>query len=228
MKPSTLNFKTILQKLRSHYGPPAPPKITDPFELILWENVAYLVDDVRREQVFDELRNTVGLRPNEIFNASMEALDRATKLGGVSPQQRSARLKECALIALNEFGGDVGSVLKPPFAKAIKALKQFPAIGTPGAEKILLFTNTYPLLALDSNGLRVLLRVGFGEEKKNYSASYKSVRDDIADQCVNECRPLIEAHQLLRQHGKSICKTNKPRCDECPIDSTCLFFLSHS
>ena len=220
------NFKKIIQKLKAHYGAPQPPKTTDPFELVLWENVAYLADDVRRERVFDELRNTVGLRPMDILNASKDELDRETKLGGVSPHQNAARLKECALIALNEFGGDLRTVLRPPFTKAIKALKQFPGIGEPGAEKILLFTKTHPILSLDSNGLRVLLRLGFGVEKKNYSASYKSVREAIADQCGVDCSALIEWHQLLRQHGKTICKTTKPRCDQCPVSSSCVYYLS--
>jgi endonuclease-3 len=220
-----LNFTKVIQKLKAHYGEPAPPKTTDPFELIILENIAYLVDDGRREKAFDLLRDTVGLRPIDILNATNEQLDQATKVGGVSPQLRSTRLKECALIALNEFGGDLRMVLKPPFAKAIKALKQFPGFGEPGAEKILLFTKTHPVLALDSNGLRVLLRLGFGSEKKNYSASYKSAREAIADQLGDNCDELIETHQLLRQHGKTICKTNKPRCDQCPVSTVCNFYL---
>ena len=194
--------------------------------MILWENVAYLVDDVRRTRAFEELRKTIGLRPADIMNASSSHLDRVTGLSAGSPTQRSARLKECALIALNEFGGDLRAVLKSPLAKAIKALKQFPGIGEPGAEKILLFTKTSPLLALDSNGLRVMLRIGFGVEKKSYVASYKSVREAITDQSGDDCDFLIEAHQLLRQHGKSICKTNKPRCDQCSIAATCSFFTN--
>lgn len=225
MSTSRLNFKNVIKKLKAHYGEPAPPKTTDPFELIILENIAYLVDDARREKAFDLLRDTVGLRPIDILNATSEQLDHATKVGGISPQQRSTRLKECALIALNEFGGDLRTVLKPPFAKAIKALKQFPGFGEPGAEKILLFTKTHPVLALDSNGLRVLLRLGFGSEKKNYSASYKSAREAIADQLGDNCDELIETHQLLRQHGKTICKTNKPRCDQCPVSTLCNFYL---
>jgi len=225
MSDSTRSLKKIIRKLKTHYGPPAPPKTSDAFEIILLENVAYLVDDAKRENAFDELRKTVGLKPADILNASSAELDRATSLGGIAPQQRSARMKECALIALNEFGGDLTSQLKPPFANAIKALRQFPGIGEPGAEKILLFTKTHPVLALDSNGLRVLLRLGFGSEKKNYSASYKSVREAIAGECGRDCETLIEAHQLLRLHGKSICKTSKPRCEQCPVSSTCAFYL---
>jgi endonuclease III len=215
----------MIQKLKQFYGEPTPPKTSDPFEQILLENIAYLVDDARRERALEHLRQTVGLRPADILSASSAQIDEATKLGGVAPQYRSVRIRECALIALNEFGGDLSSACKLPPPKAIKALKQFPGIGESGAEKILLFMKSYSVLALDSNGLRVLLRIGFGEEKKNYSASYKSVREAISTQIGDDCDSLIEAHQLLKQHGKTLCKTNKPRCEECPVSSTCDFFL---
>ena len=221
----SLKLSKIIQKLRRFYGEPRPLKTSDPFELILLENIAYLVDDARRERALEHLRKTVGLRPADILNASPAQIDEATKLGGVAPQYRSVRIRETALIALTEFGGDLSAACKLPPPKAIKALKQFPGIGEPGAEKILLFTKNYAVLALDSNGLRVLLRLGFGEEKKNYSASYKSVREAVSDQSGTDCEFLIEAHQLLRQHGKTLCKTNKPRCDECPVSSMCAYFL---
>jgi endonuclease III-like uncharacterized protein len=85
-------------------------------------------------------------------------------------------------IALNEFEGDLSSVLKLPRPKAIKALRQFPSIGDPGAEKILLFAGAHSILPLESNGLRVLLRLGFGEEKKSYRASYRSVQTSLESQ----------------------------------------------
>jgi endonuclease III len=223
-----LNFKRIIQKLKKHYGPPPAPYTIDPFELVVLENVAYLVDDSKRAKIFEELNQKIGLRPIDILTASIGDLEAVTKLSGAGSQQRAARLKESALIALNEFGGDVLGELKPPIAKTIKALKQFPGIGEPGAEKILLFTRTHPVLELDSNGLRVLLRLGFGSEKKNYSASYKSAREAIADQVSVDYDSLIEAHQLLRQHGKTLCKTNKPHCDQCPVSSSCAYYSSRT
>jgi endonuclease-3 len=102
-----------------------------------------------------------------------------------------------------------------------KALKRFPSIGDPGAEKILLFTRSYPVMALDSNGLRVLCRVGFAEEQKNYSATYRLVQDAIHEQLPRDCDSLIRAHQLLRQHGQELCKRSKPRYSECPLRQDC-------
>ena len=87
-----------------------------------------------------------------------------------------------------------------------------------------MFTRSYPVLGLDSNGLRVLVRLGFGEEKKNYTATYVSVQAAIKDQLREDYDWLISAHLLLRQHGKELCKTNAPLCEQCPVRKSCAYF----
>ena len=219
-------FREMISRLESHYGRPKPPAVAEPLHLILWESIGYLVEDDRREIAFEALRNRVGLKPTDILAAPIEQLFGITKLGGIHPGLRAPRLKEIAYIVLNDFAGDLKNALQLPLPQAIKALKKFPSIGEPGAEKILLFSKTYPVLALESNGLRVLLRLGFGQEHKNYSTSYRSVRDDLADQIGDDCDFLIRAYQLLRQHGKETCKTNSPQCRRCPVSRTCCYFLA--
>jgi endonuclease III len=218
-------LKKIISQLSAHYGPSRPPISADPFEIILFENVAYLVSDERREAAFNLLRQTIGTRPHELLAASNDALLRVAALGGMQPERRAARLREMALIVMDDFAGDLTSALKLPLPEARHALKKFSGIGDPGAEKILLFTRAYPVLGLDSNGLRVLLRLGFGEEKKNYSATYRSVQAAIKDQLDADYDWLISAHVLLRQHGKELCKTNRPQCEKCPVRKSCAYFM---
>lgn len=222
-----LNLQRIISQLAAHYGNPEPPITTDPFELILLENIAYLVSDTRREEAFKTLRTHVGTKPHEILAASHDDILKATKLGGMHPEQRVSRLKEIALIAMNEFGGDLKQVLKLPLPKAKTALRKFPSIGEPSAEKILLFTRAYPVLGLDSNGLRVVVRLGFGAEKKNYTATYSAVQEAIKDQLREDYDWLISAHLLLRQHGRELCKTNAPLCEKCPVRKSCAYFTVH-
>ncbi len=221
-------FPKIIADLEAHYGKPQPPVITDPLGLILYETIAYLANDERRDAAFDALRKQVGLEPTAILAASMGKLTNITRLGGIHPELRAARLKEIAQIVLNDFDGDLNSVLQLSLPKALKALRKFPAIGAPGAEKILLFTKTYPLLSLESNGLRVLLRLGFGEYRKNYSASYASVQEALKDQIGNDFDFLTGAHQLLRQHGKELCRTTNPACDICPVKLSCAYYLKNA
>jgi endonuclease III len=217
-------LQKIISQLLAHYGSSRPPISTDPFELILFENIAYLVSDERREAAFNLLRQTIGTRPHELLAASNDALLKVAKLGGMQPERRAARMREIALIAMDDFAGDLSSALKLPQPKARQALKKFPSIGDPGAEKILLFARAYPVLGLDSNGLRVLVRLGFGEEKKNYGATYRSVQEAIKDQLGANYDWLIRAHVLLRQHGKELCKTNRPLCEQCPVRKSCTYF----
>jgi endonuclease III len=227
MAQTRISFKDVIRKLEAHYGRPNSPKLTDPFHLVLFENIGYLVDDERREAAFEALRDRVGLKPPDILSDSTEELVQIAELGGIHPELRAQRLKEIAHIVLNDFEGDLGNALRLPLPKAVRALKKFPSIGDPGAEKILLFTKTQPILALESNGLRVLLRLGFGQERKNYSASYASVREALRGQISNDCEFLIRAHLLLRQHGKELCKANNPRCTLCPVRRTCRYRSTH-
>lgn len=220
------SLQRIISQLSAHYGKPRQPITNDPFELILLENVAYLVSDERREEAFRSLRKHAGTKPPEILAAAPEEILKATGLGGMHPAQRVNRLREIALIAMDEFAGDLQQALILPLPKAKQALRKFPGIGEPGAEKILLFTRAHRVLGLDSNGLRVLQRLGFGEEKKNYTATYASVQDAIKDQLKEDFDWLISAHLLLRQHGKELCKTNRPLCEQCPVRKSCNYARS--
>lgn len=218
------SFQKIIRELQTFYDPPQPPAVTDPLGMILLESVAYLVSDERREQAYRALGERVGLTPPEILMAHDEALLEVARLGGMHPAARVDKLRRIAQIALQEFDGDLDTVLKQPLAQAKKSLKKFPGIGEPGAEKILLFSRTHPILALDSNGLRVLLRLGYGEERKSYSSTYRSTQEAVASELKKDFDWLIGTHQILRCHGQELCKTAQPLCRSCPVKSLCRYY----
>jgi len=215
-----ITFSKLIDKLQQHYGPPATLPSNDPLELIIWENIVYLATDNRRAEAFAILKQTIGTRHEQILNAQHSALASIGK-AGILPDVSAEKLLTIAKIAYEEFDSDLRSALKKPLPQAKRALKRFPSIGEPGAEKILLFTRSYPVMALDSNGLRVLCRVGSAEDQKNYSATYRLVQNAICEQLPGDCDSLIRAHQLLRQHGQELCKRSKPRCAECPLSDSC-------
>jgi endonuclease III len=113
--------------------------------------------------------------------------------------------------------------LQLPYDKAKRALHQFPCIGQPGAEKILMLCGMSSGLPLESNGLRVLERVGYGRTQKSYGATYRSVQEALAGELPRDAAALTRAHLLLRLHGKTICCTNQPLCDRCPLAAECTF-----
>lgn len=200
---------------------PAPIP-TDPFELILWENIGYLVDDERRRALFDGFAAEIGLSPQAIERASDATLFARAKLGGMRPETRVQRWREIARLVRERADGDLKATLKAlPLAKARALLKAFPVIADPGADKVLLFAGVAARPALESNGLRVLARLGFVVEEAAYDRFYRAgvAALTAAGLCGREA--LVEAYQLLREHGRTLCRRSAPLCVACPLTETC-------
>jgi endonuclease-3 len=212
-----------LAGLEKLHGRPRSPIPKTPLDWILWENVAYLVDDERRALAFRMLEKKVGLTAERIEKASASALRQVTDLGGMHPERRVDRLREIAEIALAHGGGDLSSVLDLPLPAARKVLEEFPGIGAPGADRILVHCGALAKPALESNALRVAVRLGYGEEGKSYAATYRSAVEALGPELPSDSASIARAMELLRTHGKSLCKTTAPDCDACPLTRTCRY-----
>jgi endonuclease III len=217
------DLKSLLAKLERHHGRPELPPAKGPFELVLWENACYLLPDERRAAVFDALRAQVGLNAEAIWKAPKDVLLPLAKMGGMQPEARVLRWHEIAHITLQQFAGDLDQILTWDYAKARKALKQFPSIGDPGAGKILMFCGLAKGLPLESNGLRVLTRIGYGTPLKNYTATYRSVQEAVTAELPRGAERIARAHLVLRTHGKTLCRDARPLCEECPVSAICRF-----
>jgi endonuclease III len=207
--------------LGEHYGPPKPLPIADPFELVLWENVAYLASPSKRREAFGELKRAIGTTPAAIRAATPQALRKITAKGILS-EESAEKLRACAEIAVERFGGDLAAAVRGPLEEAKRALRRFPGIGEPGAEKILLMSGRAALLAPESNGLRVLVRLGLVREESSYVRTYAASRE-AAQALGADVRGTQRAHLLLQLHGQTLCKRSAPRCDECPLEPRCAY-----
>ena len=216
-------FRKLIAKLKKAHGEPALPPARGPFELVMWENACYLLPDERRQAVFEGLKQQVGMDAQSIWKADKEVLLPLARMAGMRPETRVFRWREIARITMSQFAGDLDSILRLPHDQARRALHQFPNVGQPGAEKILMLCGMSAGLPLESNGLRVLERVGYGRAQKNYGATYRSVQEAIAGEIPRDAAALTRAHLLLRYHGKSVCRNNRPLCDECVLAPDCAF-----
>jgi endonuclease-3 len=221
------DLRDRISHLEAFYGPPEPPAVTDPFEMILWENAAYLVDDDRRARVFNRLREEIGLAPEKILETPLEILAGVIRDdGGMQPEHRAGKLVAAAAEILDIGVKKLKELMRTAPEKAHKVLRKFPGIGEPGADKILLFSGAKRTLGPDSNALRVLVRLGFGEEGSSYGQTYRSAAKAVASHLPRDFPWLVRAHQLLRLHGQEICKRSVPLCEACTLTKDCRWFLT--
>jgi endonuclease III len=221
---STPSLRRVLTTLGRHYGKPQRPISRDPFKLILWEQVAYLVPDAQRRRAFAALRSQVGLTPRAIVAASDTKLRAITRLGGpIAVAVRATRLRQSAELAIGRWDGDLRTALRLSIPKARKALAEFAMIGEPGADKILVLAKRARLLPLDSNGLRVLCRLRLTTEEKDYRTTYRRAQAVLAPVLPKDSDGLIAAYYLLRLHGQKLCRRSEPQCNRCPLCKDCAF-----
>ena len=213
-------LKAIVHRLAAHYGEPPRPAPRSALEFILYENVAYLVTESRRAAAFARLKREVGTTARAIAKAPLAKLRTIVAAPGRLLTMKVQRLREIAALVMNEFDGDLDAACDGPPAEALRALQQFPAIGVPGAERVLLLTGRLPILAVDSNGLRVLTRIGYAHKLQSYARTYRAVRAAIAPEIGTDTTFVQRAHLLLQTHGRERCRST-PRCDGCPVRDLC-------
>jgi endonuclease III len=227
------NLNEVLDTLQKLYGPQKTVGPADPYEMILYLNSGYPATDASCSKGFEALKREVGLKPQEILTASNAKLAKLLRLGGMVPEQRAARLHEIARKVKSEFGGDLKAELKKRVQEkhqtgngihsAKKVLREFPVIGEPSADKILLFSKLAPVAAVPSACLGVPMRIWFGKEGKSYAADYGKVREKLDAELPRTFEARQRVYLLLKKHGQEICKRSAPKCEICPLTAQCAY-----
>ncbi len=232
---TTRGLAAILERLEKHYGSQELAGPSEPYEMIVFANCGYPATDVSCTKGYEPLKDEVGIKPDQILKATSAKLAKLTRDGGMFPEMRAERLKLIARITNENFGGDLKWALeklmkdeKTPAEKRLRrvkgALKEFPVIGEPGADKILLFSRMVPIAAVPSACPGVPQRILFGEEDKNYGRGYRAAQEAIAAEVPENFEARQRAYLLLKKHGQEICKRTKPKCEICPIYLVCAYF----
>jgi endonuclease III len=225
----------ILDRLEKHYGEQKAVGPSDPCQMIVFVNCGYPATDASCWNGYEALKREVGTKLEEILAAPKTKLAKLMRHGGIVPELRAERLKTIAKLVNEEFGGDLkwslGRILggdekgtREGIRLARKALREFPVIGEPGADKILLFAGLAPVAAVPSACVGVPQRILFGEEDKNYGRGYRDVQQAMAAELPEKFDARQRAYLLLKRHGQEICKRTKPKCEICPVSVICAYF----
>ena len=213
----------ILERLEIFYGKQEPSWPTDPYLFLVWWHCGYPASDAACQRGWESLNKSIGVEPDRLLAASMAKLANALTPGRMVPALRAKRLKEIAARVKEEFHGDLTKALCGSEPMLRKALKKFPNIADPGADRILLFGNIAPIAAVPSNCPHVLVRIQRGLERDNYGVNYGEAQQAISDETPANFDARRRAYLLLKRHGQGLCKRTKPKCDKCPVSSICAY-----
>lgn len=229
--PDLMKILDILEEL---YGTQKAVGPSAPYEMIVFMNCGYPASDASCAKGLDALRREAGVSPKTLLAAPKAKLAKCMRMGGIVPELRAERLKEIARAIEDRFDGNLTLALKKRLQQekkqagkgireAKKVLQEFPVIGEPSAEKILLFSKLAPVAAVPSACVGVPIRLFVGKEGKSYAADYRTARDILNAGLPQTFAARQRAYLLLKKHGQEICKRSKPKCEICPLATQCAY-----
>ena len=221
---ASVHLARILDALQAHYGELTPHWPIDPYLFLVWWHCGYPPSEERCERGWRELQDTIGAAPEKLLAAAPSRLAQTLQRGGMAPELRATRIRSIAKAVHEEYAGDLRAGLAAlPLQKASAALRRFPGVGTPGAERILLFTGIAPLAAVPSACPYVLPRIAGGREPQDYRATYAQAQRLLEAQLPATFAARTRAYLLLQSHGRQLCKRTNPGCKLCPVADSCAY-----
>jgi len=149
-----------------------------------------------------------------LSKAPIEALIECIRPAGLY-RVKAPRIKEVSAIILDQFGGDLDSVLEREPGEARSILTSLPGVGYKTADILLAFVANHPTIPVDTHVSRVSKRLGVARNK----AGYEETR--LALERLVPPKRRIGMHLSLIRFGREICKAPTPLCPKCLVNQTC-------
>ena len=143
--------------------------------------------------------------PQEMIKLTQEQVIEAIRPAGLY-NAKSKNILATSKKLLEEYDGRVPDTQKE--------LMKLPGVGKKLSDIVMRFVFGKPYIAVDTHVFRLLWRLGWTD----------SLDESKSSIVVNETTPdkyKYAAHMQLITHAKRVCKSKKPKCNICVIDTEC-------
>jgi len=211
----------LMHMLEAKYGDlwkaiwPEEYSFTDPFKTLVITILSQNTSNANAIRAYTELAARFQVTPQEIASADFNRLKEAIRSGGLY-NIKAKRLKEVSQMVLDQFEGNVASVLLYPREEAKRRLMALPGIGDKTSDVLLTSKHSYrKVLPIDTHFDRLAKRLGLAKP----TASYDEVQRAYMEFIPAAYRE--RASGLLWLLAKRTCKAQAPRCSECLLSELC-------
>ena len=204
----------IMTQLGGVYGPLYwEPRYEPAFELVS-TILSQHTSDINSQRAFNNLLAEFETLDG-IADGAVDEIASAIRTGGLA-NVKAARIKEVLLLVRKRVGSfDLSFLAEMPLAESKGWLKSLPGIGPKTAAIILCFSLGMPAMPVDTHIFRVSKRLGLIGAKINADEAH-----DILEPMV-EPDDVFAFHMYLIEHGRRVCKAQRPRCEECVFEYIC-------
>lgn len=207
----------VFQRLRDQYGEkPWSPQRSPVAELVL-TILSQNTSDTNRDVAYDALRERYESW-DDVAGAPLDELQEVIRTAGLVTQKSRSIKRALETIKREEGDYDLSFLADMPTDEALDWLTAIKGVGPKTASIVLLFCFNKPLFPVDTHVHRVSQRLGLIDD----DTSRKKAHDELAE--IAPDGSYYEFHINLIEHGRAICKSRRPRCEECFLTDVCAYY----
>ena len=204
----------VLDLLGNAYGHRTWRPDHKPISVLIQTILSQNTSDVNSHRAYASLRASF---PNweSIAVADVNDIADSIRIGGLG-EIKSVRIKQ-VLKEIQQRRGrlELDFLNDLPLAEAREWLLQLPGVGMKTANCVFLFSLGRPALPVDTHIYRVAKRLGLIDRRASVEQAHKVLEDLVPADKV------YQFHVLSIEHGRKVCKAQRPRCRECVLGAVC-------
>ena len=200
--------------LENFYGEVEHRPRLPPADELIWTILSQHTSDLNAGRAYDDLKKKYP-EWNSVIEAPTDELVRVIRSGGLA-NQKAPRIQEVLKIVQLRIGNfDLSFLAEMDLPEAKEWLTSLPGVGPKTAAVVLSFALGMPAFAVDTHIHRVAKRLSLIGSKVNADKAHDVLEDSIDSSRV------FAAHVYLITHGRRICKSLRPLCNSCVLNSRC-------
>jgi len=207
-------IKKILPLLISTYGDRTPLRRLEPVDELILTILSQNTSDINSRRAFNSLVDSFG-GWDRVAHAPRERIAEAIRAGGLADVKSGYILGVLHYLKKEAGGYDLRFLKSMELGAARAWLTRLPGVGMKTASCVLLFSLDMPAFPVDTHVLRVSGRLGLVGPKITADVAHLEMERLVRPGDVYRC------HVLIIEHGRRICRAQRPLCGVCIISSQC-------
>lgn len=211
---SKMSIRQILDLLKEEHGVPEWQPSYDPISVLVQTILSQNTSDTNSRSAFISLLTSFESWEN-VADADIDTIEHAIRHGGLG-QVKAVRIKEALKEVERKRGQlELDFLSQLSLSEARDWLEQLPGVGEKTASCVLLFSLGMPALPVDTHILRVARRLGLISSKTSLKQAHQMLGEVVPRQEV------YQFHILIIEHGRRICRAQRPLCLDCVLKEIC-------
>lgn len=204
------------RRLRARQGAFSPKPRLPVIDEIIATVLSQHTSDVNSERAFRRLKQRFPAWEQVLHAPAGEVAD-AIRCGGIADQK--ARRIQQILAAIDDREGriDLARLDDLGDAEAEAYLRSLPGVGPKTAACVLVFSMGRAAFPVDTHVHRVAARLGWIAAGTSADRAHQL----LAPRVPPDIR--YDLHLALITHGRTVCRAQRPRCDECVLRDLCAY-----